>query len=102
MSTPIQKNTSGLLVLAENDAAKYEMSPCIRCGKCIHGCPVHLMPLNIAALAIHNRFEDTAKYNAQACIACGSCSYICPAHRPLTEMVVAAKRELRAASRKAR
>lgn len=102
VSTPIQKNTSGLLVLAENDAAKYEMSPCIRCGKCIHGCPVHLMPLNIAALAIHNRFEDTAKYNAQACIACGSCSYICPAHRPLTEMVVAAKRELRAASRKAR
>lgn len=101
-TTPVQKNTSGLIVIAQDPSAEYEMTPCIRCGKCIDGCPVHLMPLNIAALALNHRFEETAKYHASACIACGSCSYVCPAHRPLTELVTAAKRELRAAGRKSR
>ena len=102
MSTPIQKNSSGLLVIKEDPSAIYEMTPCIRCAKCVEACPVHLMPLNIARLASVENFEETEKYRVSACIACGSCSYICPAHRPLTELVTAAKRELKARSRKAR
>ena len=101
-TTPVQKNTSGLIVLHKDTATEYEVSPCIRCAKCVHACPVHLMPLNIAAYALAGRFEDTAKYHANACIACGSCSYICPAHRPLTELVTASKRELRASAKRAR
>ena len=101
-TTPVQKNTSGLIVLHKDTATEYEVSPCIRCAKCVHACPVHLLPLNIAAYALAGRFEDTAKYHANACIACGSCSYICPAHRPLTELVTASKRELRASAKRAR
>lgn len=100
--TPVQKNSSGLIVLSTDRATQYEVGPCIRCGKCMHVCPVHLLPLNIAAYALAGRFEDTAKYHANACIACGSCSYVCPAHRPLTELVNASKRELKARARKSR
>lgn len=101
-TTPVQKNTSGLIVLSNDTATEYEVSPCIRCAACVSACPVHLMPLNIAAYALAGRFEDTAKYHANACIACGSCSYICPAHRPLTELVTASKRELKARAKRAR
>ncbi len=102
LDVPVQKNSSGILVLKEDPATKYNMSPCIRCAKCLNACPVHLLPLNIAELMAKGRLEDTQKYNAQACIACGSCSYICPAHRPLTELISAAKRELKLLSKKSR
>ncbi|MDO5716454.1 MAG: electron transport complex subunit RsxC [Tissierellia bacterium] len=101
-TVPVQKNTSGVLVLGKDPATEYEMGPCIRCAKCVEGCPVNLLPLTIAQLALKGRFEETAKYHAQSCIACGSCSYICPAHRPLTELITAAKRELKTMAKTAR
>lgn len=99
---PVQKNTSGVLVLGRDAATKYEMGPCIRCGRCVSACPVHLLPMTIAQLELRGRVEQTARYGAASCIACGSCSYICPAHRPLTELISAAKRELKSLGKKAR
>ena len=57
--------------------------PCIRCGWCVEGCPVHIHP---AALLESIQFDDmdlADDAGLHACIDCGVCSYICPSRLPL-------------------
>jgi electron transport complex protein RnfC len=57
--------------------------PCIRCGWCVEGCPVHIHP---AALLEAVQFDDmdlADDAGLHACIDCGVCSYICPSRLPL-------------------
>ena len=86
--------------LKEESLKKDQVSPCIRCGKCLEVCPVHLEPILIAANSLKDRFEEAATLKAEACISCGACSYICPAKRPLTEAIAHAQREIKANRRK--
>lgn len=100
LDTPITKGTTGIIVMTAEESAPAEISPCIKCGKCVEVCPVNLEPFTISAYALKDRFEDTEKLSALSCIECGSCSYICPAKRPLTESIVHAKREITAKRKK--
>ncbi|MDD2495300.1 MAG: electron transport complex subunit RsxC [Tissierellia bacterium] len=98
---PVIKGTSGILVLNRKDANVPEPSNCIRCGKCVDACPVHLQPYLISRQAILKRFDDAEKTYAADCIECGSCSFICPAKRPLVETIRIAKKEILAKRKKA-
>ncbi|WP_353096659.1 electron transport complex subunit RsxC [Tissierella praeacuta] len=91
---PVIKGSGGILVLTEKEAEVPKASPCIKCGKCIEACPVHLQPLFISAYALKKDFEGAEKYGALDCVECGSCSFICPAKRPLVESIRFAKREV--------
>lgn len=91
---PATKGTSGILCLNEKDAAIPEPSNCIKCGKCVDACPMHLMPLYIAAYSQRINYEKAEEYNALDCIECGSCAYVCPAKRPLVSAIRVAKREI--------
>lgn len=97
---PVIKGTSGILILTEEEARPKKISPCIKCGKCLEACPVHLQPLYISACALRDRFEGAEKYGALDCVECGSCSFICPANRPLVESIRFAKREILAKRKK--
>lgn len=97
---PVVKGTSGILLLNERDAKYEEPQNCIRCGKCVDACPVHLEPLFISALALQGRMEEAEKYHPIDCIECGSCSFICPSKRPLLDGIRLAKREALAKRRK--
>ena len=82
------KTTSGVLHLSEKEAAAYEPTPCVNCGKCADVCPMHLMPMNTEFYSAADDFESAEKYgNALACIECGACEYICPAKRPLIQAI---------------
>ncbi len=94
IDVPIIKGSSGILVLTEEEAKPRKISSCIKCGRCLEGCPVHLQPLYISAHALKDDFEGAEKYGALDCVECGACSYICPANRPLTESIRFAKREI--------
>ncbi len=98
---PAIKGTSGILVLNKKDAKVPEASNCIRCGKCVDACPVHLQPFMISRQAILNNFEEAEKYYAADCIECGSCSFVCPAKRPLVETIRLAKKEVISKRKKA-
>ncbi len=100
LDTPITKGIAGVLVLTEEESKAEKVLPCIKCGKCVEVCPVHLEPMFIAANALHNRFDEAEKLHALSCIECGSCSYICPSKRPLTEAIAHGKKEITSKNKK--
>lgn len=100
IEVPMMKGTSGILALTKDEAAPREVSSCIKCGRCLTVCPVHLQPIYISENSLKGKMEAAESYNAIDCIECGACSYICPANRPLTESIRLAKREIMASRRK--
>lgn len=85
LSVPVTKITGALVVFAKNERAKFPVSPCIRCGRCVSVCPSLLMPQKLMKYAETSDKEGFLRYNGMECCECGSCSYICPAGRPLTQ-----------------
>ena len=79
------KNTNAILCLNEKDATPPEPTPCIKCGRCIAHCPLHLMPADIETAFQMNKPEDLKALKVNICMECGCCSYICPARRPLVQ-----------------
>ncbi len=97
VNAPVTKGTSAILVLSERMSPDYEQPhECIRCGRCVAGCPMHLMPNYMAAYAKKRMYADAAEYGVMSCVECGSCSYVCPAHVPIVQHIRDAKAALRA------
>ncbi len=97
---PVIKGSGGILILTEEEAKPQKVSQCIKCGKCIGVCPVHLQPIFISGYAIKMNFDFAELYGALDCVECGSCSFICPSKRPLVESIRLAKREILAKRKK--
>ena len=91
LDVPVIKTTSGILALTKKECGYVPESPCLRCGKCVDACPMHLMPGAIATAADNNDIEKAERLCADSCVECGSCSYICPAHKLLVERIRIAK-----------
>ena len=102
LDLPCVKGLSGILCLTEEEAKPPVVTTCMKCGKCVEVCPVHLLPLYIQQRALKGLYDDAQGLNALDCIECGSCSYVCPAKRPLVESIRLAKREIRAKEQKVR
>ncbi len=94
LDAPVMKGTSGILALDEHMARPNMDSPCIRCGKCVHVCPIGLLPYLLSDYSEFNRFADAEKWHALDCIECGCCSYICPANRHLAQGIRLAKAQI--------
>ncbi|MHC4914045.1 MAG: electron transport complex subunit RsxC [Planctomycetota bacterium] len=96
---PVLKGTSGVLVLDE--PAPPPHTACINCGRCVEGCPAHLMPNRLSNLGERGRFEDMMGWHVLDCIECGVCTYQCPAKRPIVHWIKQGKNELRLLKMKA-
>ncbi len=96
---PVMKGTSGVLVLDE--PAPPKGVACINCGRCVEGCPAHLMPNRLSVLGERERWEDMMPWNVLDCIECGVCTYQCPAKRPIVHWIKQGKSELRLLKMKA-
>lgn len=78
LDVPVIKTTSALIALSKAEEVYSPSTPCIRCGRCVEACPMHLMPLYLNKYAREGRWDMTEKYNAADCLECGLCSYLCP------------------------
>lgn len=94
--SPSVKTMGGVIVLNKEQAQEKPVSPCIKCGKCVHICPVGLEPLFLQSYSLNGLLEEAEKNHIMECIECGTCSYVCPANRPLVESIKNGKRLIRA------
>ena len=92
LDVPILKNTNALVCLtAREQRGELAEGVCIRCGKCVSACPMHLMPTLVNRALQRNELHRLPSLHTQDCIACGCCTYICPARIPLIERMHQAK-----------
>lgn len=87
LDVPATKTSSALLCMTKDEAAQYEPSACINCGKCVEVCPGRVIPARLADFAERHDEEMFLKYDGMECCECGCCSYICPAKRHLTQSI---------------
>ena len=83
---PVAKGTGAILVFAADEEKTVENPQCIRCGKCVSVCPMHLEPLFMYQYASKGMVEELNAAHIMDCMECGACSYICPARMHLTHM----------------
>ncbi len=94
---PVMKGTSAILVFSDRfDKPKNAAVSCIRCGKCVQNCPMHLMPMYLAQFVMQDDWERAASYGAMSCVECGSCSYNCPGGVEIVQHIRTAKAVIRA------
>ncbi|MDY3031257.1 MAG: electron transport complex subunit RsxC [Clostridia bacterium] len=91
---PVAKTTSAIVALLEAPVTYDEDMPCIRCGKCVHNCPMSLMPNHLNQAALDRDVETAMRYNILDCIECGLCSYTCPARKNMLQNISAFKPEV--------
>jgi electron transport complex protein RnfC len=95
ISVPIQKNTSGIILLTEKEITIAEEGICIRCCRCIRNCPCRLSPVVMNLALEAGDLDEAVKAGLMDCIECGSCAYMCPARIKLTQRFRAGKQRLR-------
>lgn len=90
----ITKAANGIVVLDQAQSKTIEESHCIRCGRCVHACPIGLQPYRLRNLVAAGELDTAVAEHLKDCIVCGSCSYVCPARIWLTPSLKNAKDQL--------
>lgn len=93
---PIQKNTSGIILMTQEETCIDRETPCIRCGRCLRNCPCHLSPALINIGLEAGNLDEALRAGLMDCIECGSCTYMCPARIKLVQRFRIGKQRLRA------
>ena len=92
---PIQKNTSGIILMTKEETLAEQEGVCIRCGRCINNCAMKLSPVVMNVALNADDLDEAVNTGLLDCIECGSCTYMCPARIKLTQRFRAGKQRLR-------
>lgn len=87
LEEPLTKTTNCVLALNQKEAQLPPETTCIRCGRCVDYCPMHLMPLDIETAYQLRRADLLERYKVALCIECGCCAYVCPSRRRLVQVM---------------
>jgi electron transport complex protein RnfC len=83
---PVGKGTGAMLAFCAKEEQTVAHPQCIRCGKCVSACPVHLEPLFMYQYAEKGMVDELNDAHIMDCMECGACAYACPARMHLTQM----------------
>lgn len=81
LNVPVIKGNGAVLCLPSIE--KTEHPTCIRCGKCVEVCPMHLQPLYLYRFEKAGNLAMLKHYHLVDCMECGCCAYTCPGQLPL-------------------
>ena len=96
LAVPVIKGVNAVTILGKANRSYVAQPHCIRCGKCVDACPMHLMPVMMYN-AVHDKDVPEMKaQNMMDCIECGCCAYTCPACIPLVQAFRDGKQQIRA------
>jgi len=95
LEIPIQKNTSGIILMTKEETSADEEGPCIRCGRCIRNCAAKLSPVIMNNSLEADDLDYAVKAGLMDCMECGSCAYMCPAKIKLVQRFRVGKQRLR-------
>ncbi|GHV12541.1 electron transport complex subunit C [Spirochaetia bacterium] len=96
LEVPIQKNTSGIILMTRDETLADMEGPCIRCGRCVRNCPCRLSPVIMNNSLESGDLDYAVTAGLLDCIECGSCTYMCPARIKLVQRFRVGKGRLRA------
>ncbi len=99
LDVPVIKGSSALTVFSEDALPKMVETNCLRCGRCVSGCPMNLLPYALKEATLLNDTEKLEKLNVMACVQCGSCTYVCPAEQNPLGYIRTGKMKLREAKK---
>lgn len=85
IDAPLTKGMSGVVFMDRGH--RPQVTPCVRCARCVDACPMGLEPYLISTLARVGDLDLAAERGISDCIECGSCAYVCPSARPLTDYI---------------
>lgn len=100
LESPVVKGSSGIVAVTGDMVEEVSTFPCIRCGACVHTCPMNLMPLRLSKFSQAKEVTKLEEFGVMSCIECGSCSFICPANIPLVQWIKVGKIRVREAATK--
>ena len=83
LDVPVIKGMSGVLFLGPGEVDTRPPDPCIRCGHCVHACPMKLLPTTIEKYVMVEAIDKAVEIGLNDCIECGACAYVCPSRRRL-------------------
>jgi electron transport complex protein RnfC len=95
LSIPIQKNTSGIILMTALETTVDAETPCIRCGRCIRNCACHLAPSIMKENLEAGDLDGAIKAGLLDCMECGACTFICPARIKLVQRFRLGKQKVR-------
>jgi electron transport complex protein RnfC len=95
LDIPVQKNTSGIILMTAEETVADAEGPCIRCARCIRNCPCRLSPVLMNNALEAEDLDESVAAGLMDCIECGSCTYICPARIKLVQRFRIGKQRLR-------
>jgi electron transport complex protein RnfC len=96
LAIPIQKNTSGIILMTAEETYMEAEGPCIHCARCIRNCPCRLSPAIMNHSLEAEDLDEAVKAGLMDCIECGSCTFMCPARIKLVQRFRVGKGRLRA------
>ncbi|MCL2128204.1 MAG: electron transport complex subunit RsxC, partial [Treponema sp.] len=95
LEVPVQKNTSGIILMTKEETAAEAEGPCIRCGNCIRSCGCRLTPAIINDSLEAGDLDYAVKAGLLDCVECGTCAYVCPAKVKLVQRFRVGKQRIR-------
>lgn len=95
VEAPLVKAAGGVLLVPEKDSFRGEVSPCIRCCRCVTVCPMSLEPYYLQTLGEFEMPDEAKEAGVLNCMECGCCSYVCPSNRPIVDFIRLSKLQIR-------
>lgn len=95
LAVPVVKATNSILCLMHDENGAADNPVCLRCGKCVGVCPMHLQPLYLYRYENAGNMRELLRLNLMDCIECGCCAFTCPGKLPLVEHFRRGKQRIR-------